>query len=102
MGCLDTFFFLGPVWRMELDGFTWDGIGYPSFITSVSGCLQTCLETVVPTSIGAALDINLSNVSFVFIFVTFATMFAAIVVVFYSYSVDSFLLHHCCQLFDSS
>lgn len=31
-------------------------------------------DTVVPTALGTAMDVNLSNVSLVFVSVTFATM----------------------------
>ncbi|VAI70241.1 unnamed protein product [Triticum turgidum subsp. durum] len=51
----------------------------PRFIsryTANSGCscFWPCLSAVVPTALGTALDINLSNASLVFITVTFATM----------------------------
>lgn len=41
-------------------------------------CLYSVLFVVVPTALGTALDINLSNASLVFISVTFATMVCSI------------------------
>lgn len=44
------------------------------FIIDEYRSLLAILHAVVPTALGTALDINLSNASLVFISVTFATM----------------------------
>lgn len=58
--------------------FCYFGIPIIKLVNVFFVCLYSVLFVVVPTALGTALDINLSNASLVFISVTFATMVCSI------------------------